>query len=57
MQKQHLVLGLLAKLLMDAHAADAPAPTCEQMREGIMAANGSVAMSHTDLLQRKNFPA
>lgn len=32
MQKQHLVLGLLAKLLMDAHAADAPAPTCEQMR-------------------------
>jgi len=52
MQKQHLALGLLTMLAMGAHAADAPAQTCDQIREEIMAVKGLTAMINTELLQK-----
>lgn len=52
MQKQYLALGLLAMLVMAAHAAEAPGQTCEQIREEIMAVKGLVAVTPTELLQK-----
>lgn len=52
MQKQHLVLGFLVTLVVGAHAVEAPAQTCEQIREEIMAVKGLVAVTPTELLQK-----
>lgn len=52
MQKQLPALGLLALLSMGAHAADAPAQTCEQIREEIMAVQGLAVLANAELLQK-----
>jgi hypothetical protein len=52
MLKQYPVLGLLVILAMGAHAADVPAPTCDQIREEIKAVKGLAAMINTELLQK-----
>lgn len=52
MQKQLSILGLLAMLVIEVHAAEAPVQTCEQIREEIMAVKGLTAMSNTELLQK-----
>lgn len=52
MQKHYLVLGLLALLAMGGHAADAPVPTCEQIRAEIMAVKGLAVIVNPELLQK-----
>lgn len=52
MQKQLTVLGLLAMLVIGAHAADVPAQTCEQIRAEIIEIKGLAVTPNAELLQK-----
>jgi hypothetical protein len=52
MLKQHPVLGMLALLVLGAHAADVPVQTCEQIREEIMTVKGLTVAANAELLQK-----